>query len=233
MKGMHLNPAEAIIVLLAIPTAATALFWRLRAIRRHTSARWILAPFVYLCVAAIGIFVGVTLGWYTDVGASRAQYTLKLEDWRNNPDIKEVRAIYDEIQSGIRERRLKTKTRNYDVESALCPTYPVKSETLVIDEANRPRMLKTEQVKSHRETFFVERYYDRAGKLRFVLLEDGAVPARIYMNAEGKVFWAVEQDGDKYTVGDYSAGDWPTEPSDSAKAKERFYEDGSCPETVK
>ncbi len=201
--------------------------------RRYRVARWLLAPFVYLGVAALGIIVGVNLGWYTDIGSSRAQYAVKLEDWKNHPDVREVRTIYDEIKRGSSENKYKAKTRNYDVESPSCPTYPIKSETLVVDEANRPRMLKVDQIISHREVLTVERYYDKAGRLRFVFVDHTSGPTRIYLNTEGKVFWAVEQDGEKFTVGDYSAGNGETEPSNATVAKEMFNEAGSCPEITK
>jgi len=186
---------------------------------------------VYLGVAALGVIVGINFGWYTHIGSSRAQYAVKLEDWKNHPDVREVRAIYDEIKIGIRENKYKSKTRNYDVESPSCPTYPIKSKTLVVDEANRPRMLKVDQIISHREVLSVERYYDKAGRLLFVFVPSR--PTRIYLNTEGKVFWAVEQDGEKFTVGDYSAGDGETEPSNATGAKEVFNGAESCPEITK
>ena len=230
---MHLSPLEAIIVLLALPATATILFWRLPVLRRHRIARWLLAPCVYLGVAALGLIIGVNLGWYTDIGSSRAQYTVRMEDWKNHPDVKDVRVIYDEVRAGIKENRYKTKTRNFDVESPSCSTYPIKSETLVVDETNRPRMLKTDQIKSHRELFTVERYYDTDGRLRFVFIDHSPGNVRIYLNAGGKVFWAVEQDGDKLTVGNYSTGGWETKPSNATVAKQAFNEDGSCPEITK
>ncbi len=201
--------------------------------RRYRVARWLLAPFVYLGVAALGVIVGINFGWYTHIGSSRAQYSVKLEDWKNHPDVREVRAMYDEIKIGIKENKYKAKTRNYDVESPSCPTYPIKSETLVVDEANRPRMLKVDQIISHREVLTEERYYDKAGRLRFVFVDHASGPTRIYLNTEGKVFWAIEQDGDKFTVGDYSTGDGETEPNNATVAKKVFNADGSCPEIAK
>jgi len=220
-------------VLLILPTIATVLFWRSQILRRYRVARWLLAPFVYLGVAALGIIVGVNLGWYTGIGSSRAQYTVKLEDWKNHPDVREVRAIYDEIKIGTKENKYKTRTRNYNVESPSCSTYPTKSKTLVVDEANRPRMLKVDQIISHREVLTVERYYDKTGRLRFVLVDHTSGPTRIYLNTEGKVFWAVGQDGEKFTVGDSSPGDWETKPSNATVAKDMFNESGSCPEITK
>jgi len=201
--------------------------------RPHKVARWLLAPFVFLGVATLGIFAGIYFGWYTDIRPSHAEYAVKLEDWKNHPEVKEVRAIYDQIQSGMRGKKYKTKTRSYDIDSPSCPTYPIKSETLVVDEGDRPRLLKIDQIISHRELLSVERYYDTAGRLRFVFVDHASGPTRIYLNAEGKVFWAVEQGGDKFTVGDYSTGDWETEPNNAKAAKGAFNEAGSCPEITK
>jgi len=232
---MHLSLSEAIIVLLALPSVATILFWRLPILRRHRVARWLLAPGVYLGVAALGIIVGISLGWFRDdIGRRPAQYAVKMENWKNDPQVKEVRAIYDEIKAGVNDNRYEIKTRNFDVESSLCSSpYPINSKSLVQDEANRVRMLKIVQTISHRELLPVERYYDTAGKLRFVYLDYVPNNVRIYLNAEGKVFWAVEQDGNRFTVGDYTNEDWPIQPNDAADAKNEFRSDESCPEVKK
>src|SRR6266511_2398021 len=103
---MHLSLSEAIIVLLALPSVATILFWRLPILRRHRVARWLLAPGVYLVVAALGIIVGISLGWFSDdIGRRAAQYDVKMEKWKNDQDVKEVRAIYDEISAGVKHNR--------------------------------------------------------------------------------------------------------------------------------
>ena len=232
---MHLSLSEAIIVLLAVPSVATILFWRLPILRRHRVARWLLAPGAYFGVAALGIIVGISLGWFTDdIGRRPAHYAVKMENWKNDPHVKEVQAIYDEISAGVKDNRYEIRTRNFDVESSLCSSpYPINSKSLVEDEANRVRMLKLVQVISHRELLPVERYYDTAGKLRFVYVDYGSNNVRIYLNAEGKVFWAVEQDGHKFTVGDYTNEDWQIQPSDAAEAKEGFRSDESCPEVKK
>jgi len=229
---MHLSLSEAIIVLLALPSVATILFWRVPILRRHRVARWLLAPGVYLVVAALGIIVGISLGWFRDdIGRRPAQYAVKMENWKNDPDVKEVRAIYDEIRARVKHNRYEIKTRHFDVESSLCSSsYPINSKSLVQDEAHRVRILKIVQVISHRELLPVERYYDTAGKLRFVYVPNNV---RIYLNAEGKVFWAVEQDGNTFTVGDYTNEDWPIQPNDAADAKNEFRSDESCPEVKK
>ena len=94
-------------------------------------------------------------------------------------------------------------------------------------------MLKIVQIISHRELLPVERYYDTAGTLRFVYVDYGSNNVRIYLSAEGKVFWAVEQDGNKFTVGDYTNEDWQIQPSDAAAATERLRSGEACPEVRK
>src|SRR5439155_19257720 len=98
-------------------------------------ARWLLAPGVYLGVAALGIIVGISLGWFTDgIGRRPAQYAVKMENWKNDPHVKEVQAIYDEIRAGVKNSRYEIETRNFDVESSLCSSsYPITSKSLVED----------------------------------------------------------------------------------------------------
>src|SRR2546422_9191816 len=107
---MHLSLSEAIIVLLALPSVATILFWRSPILRRHRVARWLLAPGAYFGVAALGIIVGISLGWFTDdIGRRPAHYAVKMENWKNDPHVKEVQAIYDEIRAGVKDNRYEIK----------------------------------------------------------------------------------------------------------------------------
>src|SRR5437867_16605 len=128
---MHLSLPAAFVMLVAFPAIATAVFWLSSGSRRYRAARWLLAPCIYLGVVAFQIIVGVNLGWFTDNKRSPAQYAVTMEDWKNHPDVNEVRAIYDEITNGIRRNIYRTKVRRFNVESASCPTYPIKSELLV------------------------------------------------------------------------------------------------------
>jgi len=135
---MYLSPLAAIVVLIVLPSVATAVFWRSSVSQRHRLARWLLVPCIYLGVIAFQIIVGVNVGWFTDIKRSPAQYTVTMEDWKNHPDVKEVRVIYDEIKNGIKENKYKTQTRRFNVESSSCSTYPVKSEMLVLDSPPVP-----------------------------------------------------------------------------------------------
>src|SRR6266581_2853502 len=214
---MHLSLIEAMIVLLVLPTIATILFWRSQVLRRYRVARWLLTPFVYLGVAALGVIVGVNLGWYTDIGSSRAQYNVKLEDWKNHPDVKEVRAIQTAISNGIKNKKYMAKVRRFRVESPRCPEpYPIISETLYVDAHNRVVLYNIKQMGSDEESFTIDRYYDANGTLRFFFLDRVLSNVRIYFDRNGKQFWAVDQNREEFTV---SQG-WETEPDTASGAEQ-------------
>jgi len=156
-----------------------------------------------------------------------------MEDWKNHPDVNEVRVIYDEIKNAIKDNIYKTKTRRFNVESPSCSTYPIKSEMLVLDSQNRPRLYQVEQIGSDRESFTVERYYDVKGTLRFVYVDRVITNIRIYLNGAGNVVWAVEQHENKVTVFESDKEDWEMNPNTANKAKEEFQEQRLCPEITK
>ena len=109
MNTMHLSLLAAFVILLAVPSVATAVFWLSSVSRRYRAARWLLAPCIYLGVVAFQIIVGVNLGWFTDIKRSPAQYAVTIEDWKNRPDVNEVRVIYDEIKNGIKGNTYKNQ----------------------------------------------------------------------------------------------------------------------------
>jgi len=230
---MHLSLLATFVILLAFPSIATAVFWLSSVSRRYRTARWLLAPCIYLGVVAFQIIVGVNLGWFADNKRSPAQYAVTMEDWKNHPDVNEVRVIYDEIKNGIRANIYRTKIRRFNVESASCSTYPIKSEMLVLDSQNRPRLYQIEQIGSDRESFTVERYYDVKGTLRFVYVDRVITNSRIYLNGAGNVVWAVEQHENKFTVFESDKEDWEMNPNTANKAKEEFQEQRLCPEITK
>lgn len=159
-----------------------------------------------------------------------APYSLTLENWQNHPDVKEVRDIYQEVNNRLKERKYRAKERRFDVEAPSCDTYPVRSVMLVLDSHDRPRLYRIEQIGSHREPFKVERYYDSRGTLRFVSVDRLISNVRIYLNREGKVFWAVSQSGNQVAVYDAGNEDWETKPSTAAGAKSEFEGQQPCPE---
>lgn len=178
---------------------------------------------------ALGFFCsGLLLSALAAWGGTDPSVTI--DNWMNHPEVQEVRTIYQEIRSAIQYRRYRTTARRFNIDSPLCPTYPVKSQTLTVDSANRPRLHRLEQLGSHREPFTVERYYDAKGVLRFVYVERFISSVRIYLNREGKVFWAVEQKADQVTAFDSKDGDWETIPDSADGAREAFQEQQPCPE---
>jgi hypothetical protein len=169
----------------------------------------------------------------TSAGTNGAQYALTLEDWKNHPDVKAVREIYDETKAGIKDKKYRSTNRRFDVEAASCATYPVKSETLVFDTVNRVRLFNIEQIGSHREPFTVERYYDSNGALRFVFVERLFSNVRIYLDSAGNVIWAVEHSNNKFTVFDSKNDDWEMKPNNAKEAREEFQAQQLCPEITK
>lgn len=156
--------------------------------------------------------------------------TLTIENWGNHPEVKEVREIYQEVNHGLKEKQYQVKERRFDVEAPSCSTYPVKSSKLVLDTHNRPRLYQIEQVGSHREPFKVERYYDSSGTLRFVFVDRLISNVRIYLNREGKVFWAMSRSGDQVTRFDAGDEDWETKPNTANGAKHEFEARQACPD---
>jgi len=161
------------------------------------------------------------------------QQPISLENWATHPDVKEVRAIYNEIKSGIRSKKYKAKVRRFNIESPLCSTYPVKYEILVIDAVSRPRVYQIERIGSHREPITVGRYYDVNGKLRFVYEDRLISNVRIYLDREGKVIWAVRTNNDKITTYDSNNQYWETKLNNATGAKEEFQSKQLCPEVTK
>src|SRR5438132_1275968 len=107
--------------------------------------------------------------------------SVSMDNWTNHPEVKEVRAIYDEIHRAIKSKKYRTTLRRFNIDSPLCSTYPVKSESLTVDGENGPRLYRLEQTGSHREPFTEERYYDARGTLRFVYVDRAVASVRIYL----------------------------------------------------
>lgn len=165
--------------------------------------------------------------------SASTQQPISLENWANHPEVKEVRALYDEVNSRIKSRKYITKVRRFNVESELCATYPIEAEMLTTDAMDRVWKYQIRQIGSHREAFIVERYYDLNGKLRFVYIDRVISNVRIYLNREGKVFWAVEASDNKITKYESEDEDWENKPVRATEAKEEFQKQQLCPEIRK
>lgn len=222
------------IVLLVLPTVATVLFLLTPFARTYPRVRGLLSRFVYVGSAALGLMVGVNLGLIKKIDAREApRYRVTMKGWRSHPDVREVRAIYDEIKSSMKSKAYQVTTRNFDVDSPSCATYPVREESLAADPEGRVRLYRVEQIISHREPMTIERYYDAKGVLRFVFEKMPASTVRIYLDGAGSVLWAVEQSGDEDTVYAASAEDWEMKPGTGKAAKDEFLAPQPCPELTR
>ena len=159
----------------------------------------------------------------------RPKPPVTLENWQNHPDVKEVRAIQTAISNGIKNKKYMTSVRRFRVESPRCPEpYPMISETLYLDAQNRVVLYHVVQMGSDEESFTIDRYYDANGMLRFFFLDRVLSNVRIYFDRNGKQLWAVEQNGDEFTV---SQG-WETAPDTASAAQRAFREQQPCPELL-
>lgn len=166
---------------------------------------------------------------------------IALENWETHPDVKEVRAIYDEINRGIKNKKYKTRVRRWNINTEICSgAYPIENKMLVLDGKGRVRKYHYRQQGSDQELFDVDHYYDINGHLRFVFVDRTIQRYRIYFNREGKVFWATETESffdnihnDKITRYEAGDGDWETKPNNPQEAKEAFEAQEPCPEIKK
>lgn len=160
---------------------------------------------------------------------------ITLSNWINHPEIRAVREIYKEIKRGLEEGSLKARRVSYDYMSDKCSmTYPFKWQEITFDENRLTRLFRFSQIISHGETMNMERYYDRNGQLRFVLiLFEVSGTERIYLNSKGDVIFSVKEMDKKYMQTDYpyEKGDFPVNPSRSDDLYDSFIklENPPCP----
>jgi hypothetical protein len=108
-------------------------------------------------------------------------------NWRQHPKIREVRGIYQSVNSG--RRRLRIKKRSFEY----CEPHEDTLRVIGTDAQGRVRLYQREGGSEDSSLKF-EHYYDEAGRLRFVLITGGAVSGskleqRIYFDADGKRIW--------------------------------------------
>ncbi len=150
-----------------------------------------------------------------------------LENWKNHPSVKEVRAIQTAISNGIKNKKYVLKARKFRVEAPQCRGgYPIISETLYLDAQHRVVLYHVEQMGSDEESFSMDRYYDTNGVLRFFFLDRVLSNVRVYLDRDGKPFWSMEQNGSEFTASD----GWDTEPNTASGAQSAFRESQACPE---
>jgi hypothetical protein len=150
-----------------------------------------------------------------------------LENWEKHPAIKEVREIQRAINREVKNKKYRTKSRRFKIESPRCRTsYPMVSEAVYYNAQNRVALYHVIQMGSHEEMYSIDRYYDNNGILRFFFLDRITSKVRIYFDRNGKQIWAVDQNGDEYSE---SQG-WETEPETASAVLKAFREQQSCPE---
>jgi len=83
---------------------------------------------------------------------------------------------------------------------------------LWLDEAGRARAYVIDRSVSHGEKLRVERYYDKEGRLRFVLVNRFPGKTKIYLGADGAVVWAIAREPGGDAVEPQDRDDWETKP---------------------
>ena len=124
---------------------------------------------------------------YGGVCAAQDGGEITKANWRQHPKIREVRGIYQAVNSG--RRRLRIKKRSFEY----CEPHEDTLRVIGTDAQGRVRLYQREGGSEDSSLKF-EHYYDEAGRLRFVLITGGAVSGskleqRIYFDADGKRIW--------------------------------------------
>ena len=112
------------------------------------------------------------------------------ENWREHPAIKEIRRVFQDVESLRETERLRRKKRVF----TNCLEYKDDlSRTLYTDPVGTPR-LYTRQAGSDDSAITIKSYYDAQARLRFVLADAGAVNStsmriRVYFDEAGNRLW--------------------------------------------
>jgi hypothetical protein len=114
---------------------------------------------------------------------------LTAANWLRHPEIVEIRAIYREVRQALAAGRL----RKEEQEFAYCRAYEDTERTLYRDSNGTVRSYRAGRG-SDDSAAQAAYYYDRAGTLRFVLVQAGAVNGtaieyRVYLSKSGDRLW--------------------------------------------
>ena len=110
-------------------------------------------------------------------------------NWLRHPEIVEIRAIYREVRQALAAGRLRKEERTFDY----CRAYEDTERTLYRDGNGIARAYRAGRG-SDDSAAQAAYYYDRAGTLRFVLVQAGAVNGtaieyRVYLFKSGDRLW--------------------------------------------
>jgi hypothetical protein len=141
------------------------------------------------------------LGFLLLVGVVQAQ-TITVKNWRNDPRILEIRAIYGAVNALVVKKRLKLEKKDF----GYCPSRDLERSKFTDAKGVVRRYIKAGG--SDDSSVTMEHTYDARGRLRFVFVKAGAindthVEARFYFDASRKLLWVDRrQTGPGYTFFD-------------------------------
>ena len=149
-------------------------------------------------------------------------------NWQQHPKIKAVRAVVQNVKTGLSRKSFKTRTREFEY----CEPYEDVLRTLAIDSGGRVRYYER-RAGSDDSALKWEHYYDESGRLRFVFITGGAANGsqlehRIYLDELGKRIWEEH----KYTKGPgYTFPEiWPDEEIQRKDVSAAFAAKSPCTE---
>jgi hypothetical protein len=141
------------------------------------------------------------LGLLLLVGVVQAQ-TITAKNWRNDPRIFEVRAVYASVNTLIAKKLLKLEQKKF----GYCPSWDLERSKFSNASGVVRRYIKAGG--SDDSAVTLEHTYDARGQLRFVLVTAGAIndthlKSRFYFDALKKLVWVDRrQTGPGYTFFD-------------------------------
>jgi hypothetical protein len=141
------------------------------------------------------------LGLLLLLGVVQAQ-TITVKNWRSDPRILEVRAVYASVNTLIANKRLKLERQNF----GYCPSWDTERSKFTAANGVVRRYVKAGGSEDSAVT--LEHSYDARGRLRFVLVKAGAIndthlESRFYFDVSRKLVWVDRrQTGPGYTFFD-------------------------------
>lgn len=118
--------------------------------------------------------------------------TINTSNWLYHPAIKEIRAIYNEIEAKIKNKDLIEEKKEYEYSMPYVPTL----KKIYYDTYKKVRKY-SEEAGSDDSSLLFSYYYDSKQVLRFVYITGGAINGtkiehRIYFNAKGNKIWEIQ-----------------------------------------
>jgi len=113
-------------------------------------------------------------------------------NWKTHPSIVEIRNIYQEVQTGIKEGNFKVSKRTFEDCGVAIDTF----RQIAKNAQGEVRMFSRKNHSESSECVY-EYYYDETAQLRFVLLQctgEQAATVRTYWSPNGKLLWEDKSD---------------------------------------